>query len=426
MSRSGYPINMSETVTVHNSYTNSDGDNFPNTDSCFVRSFHDDSIGGNSPGYPAVLTENDYVRAKRQWNQSPLTVNGTKVPGTGTHPGNDFFSGDWGNLFGLGYDPTGDNENFPMGEAETEANNKLTYKLINALQSNHAQVQEVYHTRQLAANTLGRTCKRISSAVKNLRSGNVGGAISSLLGSNSAGQRGEAGRITRLLGGVPEQYLALQYGVKPLLADVYNSVQICHEAYSDTGSVHRAESSCSVTLPNKSVFVDANPGWGPRIEYLATGRKVSVKGRIDYSVSGTGMLRSLSELGITNPISLAWELLPWSYVVDWALPIGAFLQGLDYSLGLSFVKGSYTFRHTQNWRSRLVRTKGFMDGGYTATWSGGTGSGMGFYMHRNVLSGFPLPPLPTLKDPFSPTHMAEGLSLLSQAFAGNAAETRGY
>jgi hypothetical protein len=417
---------MDQSITVHNSYTNSDGDNFPGTDGCFIRSFHDDSVGGGSPGYPEVLQENGYVRAKRQWQQQPLTVSGTKVPGTGAQPGADHFSGDWGNLFGLGYDPTADNEHFSLGEAEVEANNRLTMKLIGQLQYNNFHVGEVFHTRQQAANMVGDVTRRIGSCMRNLRSGNVGGAIAALGGSNSAGRRGDAGRITRLVGGVPEQYLALMYGWKPLLSDVYNSVEICRQAYSDDGNVVRAQDYVGVKLPNKSHFIDADPGWGPSIEYIASGRKVSVKGFIDYSISGTGLLHSLSQLGITNPAGLAWELLPLSFVVDWFLPVGQFLNGLNYALGLSFVKGSYCFKHHQTWRSRLVRTQGTRPGGYTASWSGGTGSGEGFYMRRNVLHTFPLPPLPTFKDPFSPTHMAEGLSLLSQAFSGNIADSYSY
>jgi hypothetical protein len=133
----------------------------------------------------------------------------------------------------------------------------------------------------------------------------------------------------------------------------------------------------------------------------------------------------MSQLGMANPLSLAWELLPYSFVVDWFLPIGQFLSSLDYALGLEFRYGWMTVQHRQSWNSRLTRTHGTQFG-FEADWSGGTGNGKGFYMHREALHSFPFPPLPVLKDPFSPIHMANGLALLSEAFGGYGRNTRHF
>lgn len=63
--------------------------------------------------------------------------------------------------------------------------------------------------------------------------------------------------------------------------------------------------------------------------------------RIDPEWSGT---RALNQLGLANPLALAWELTSLSFVVDWILPIGQVLNALTASAGLSFVNGSLSNR----------------------------------------------------------------------------------
>lgn len=43
-----------------------------------------------------------------------------------------------------------------------------------------------------------------------------------------------------------------------------------------------------------------------------------------------------AKLGLTNPLSVAWELIPFSFVVDWFLPIGKFIDALDVNILYTF------------------------------------------------------------------------------------------
>jgi hypothetical protein len=45
-------------------------------------------------------------------------------------------------------------------------------------------------------------------------------------------------------------------------------------------------------------------------------------------------LKQLSQLGITNPALLVWELIPYSFVIDWLIPVGDFLSSLDALVGV--------------------------------------------------------------------------------------------
>lgn len=43
-----------------------------------------------------------------------------------------------------------------------------------------------------------------------------------------------------------------------------------------------------------------------------------------------------AKVGLTNPLSVAWELVPFSFVVDWFLPIGKFIDALDVNFLYTF------------------------------------------------------------------------------------------
>lgn len=60
---------------------------------------------------------------------------------------------------------------------------------------------------------------------------------------------------------------------------------------------------------------------------------------IRYQVENPG-LYSASKLGLTNPAFLAWDRVPYSFVVDWVSNIGSYLATLDVGLGLKFLCGT--------------------------------------------------------------------------------------
>lgn len=43
-----------------------------------------------------------------------------------------------------------------------------------------------------------------------------------------------------------------------------------------------------------------------------------------------------AKVGLTNPLSVAWELVPFSFVVDWFIPIGKFIDALDVNFLYTF------------------------------------------------------------------------------------------
>jgi hypothetical protein len=64
--------------------------------------------------------------------------------------------------------------------------------------------------------------------------------------------------------------------------------------------------------------------------------------------------------GLLNPLEVAWELVPFSFVADWFLPVGSYLSALDVPLRFVHVGGSYGCRvHTKQFTRVKAPSTGF-------------------------------------------------------------------
>jgi hypothetical protein len=85
------------------------------------------------------------------------------------------------------------------------------------------------------------------------------------------------------------------------------------------------------------------------------GLKFEVREVLSYTVKTSARLRFQSELsrsfqklGLTNLAGLAWELLPWSFVADWALPIGNWINSIENLAQVDVENSWETILYTRN------------------------------------------------------------------------------
>jgi hypothetical protein len=171
--------------------------------------------------------------------------------------------------------------------------------------------------------TIAEASRRIAKALKELRKGRVAAAAESLLSGKTRRKGRGVGRELVTQEWLANNWLQLQYGWRPLLQDIYGAAQHFAAMQNRPQSLtYRA--SRSKTLPTRS----SSPSY-PVLEGLSSYGKTikAVITRIDET----------SLLGLKDPASLAWELLPWSFVADWIIPIGNYLQAINLERSLSGV-----------------------------------------------------------------------------------------
>lgn len=222
----------------------------------------------------------------------------------------------------------------PDSHTDAALRAKLVSKAKDAEWSVPTFIGEGRQTVQMIANT----ARTIGSAYRDLRRGNLLGALGSLGIQGNASQRR---RYYREFGVDPSraaanQWLALTYGWRPLVQDVYNAAETLAETALDLDNqVMRV--TASTRYRDQRTF-RMLMGVSPLI--FATCKEIteqSFKGVWKFKPTS---LNSWGSFGLLNPASVAWELLPFSFVVDWFLPVGRYLEGLDVPMRFNHLGGT--------------------------------------------------------------------------------------
>lgn len=257
-----------------------------------------------------------------------------------------------------------------------------------------------------------KTAVRFASTMQHLRRGQLGLAMG-ILGVGH--QRPSSRRLTRFdsaygtnpKGAAAGAWLELQYGWKPLLFDIKNAAETLADRLHDPHS-RRTTAKVGKTVSSNWKDEGGLIEYAPRLRanrYLSTTSKLtaSVTFELDYSASAA------TAVGITNPALVAWELVPYSFVVDWFIPVGDFLNTLDSTFGKTFVDG-YTYEKSKHELFyNVYEREGYDNASGTQTCS------LAIKRRQRLLS-FPEPELPSFSPKLSLTKMTSALALMQAAF----------
>lgn len=192
-------------------------------------------------------------------------------------------------------------------------------------------------------NMIGSTAKRMASSFRSLRKLDIDGAFNSLKMGNYSHRQSLKRRSSRLNSSeyvknhsfAADSWLEMKYGWKPLLQDVDNAAKLAAESQSgNPGSVDLRVSGMS--RKRVTVTGPANPGVA---QIVTNGTGYVQVGIVGYYRIADPATRNLQSLGLLNLAEVAWELVPYSFVVDWFSPVGSFIQGLGATSGLSYARG---------------------------------------------------------------------------------------
>lgn len=198
-------------------------------------------------------------------------------------------------------------------------------------------------SKQSLDTILSRT-KMIAKSIAYLRKGDVSKAFHSIYGYYPTSKR------TREINGrkivvprgvqrdsppvsraVAQTVLEIQYGWRPLIDDVYEGA-VWLAAKLQKPMVHRVS-----TRLQRVGFANLRPD----VLYSYRNQQTLVRKQIvAYFSEG----KADTSLNVMNPAEVAWELLPWSFVVDWFIPIGDYLhaRGVASDVSGTFVTTTKT------------------------------------------------------------------------------------
>lgn len=208
-------------------------------------------------------------------------------------------------------------------------------------------------------------------------------------------------------------WLAMSYGWIPLMGSVFDAVLLYRDRASQLSRqlatvTARARKSWTVYSENQLLHTTASGSYDSCFGTVV--KDYHETARMAWVCSPTGANFS-GQLGLLNPLEVAWELVPLSFVADWFIPIGDYFSSLDVPYRFTHQGG--TIGRRLDATATCYQTS--FDSRYR--WSGITGLySKVVKVERIPLLSIPLPRLSDLSlDPeLGAKRITSGLSLLRQ------------
>lgn len=108
-----------------------------------------------------------------------------------------------------------------------------------------------------------------------------------------------------------------------------------------------------------NVDVTRNMGYMTFHQVILSTKTVRLQAQLD-TLNPNVLLAS--NLGLTNPAMVAWDLVPFSFVVDWFLPVGKFLNSFDSHYGFSLKHGCGAY----DIKSHASLSESYVSGGFVS------------------------------------------------------------
>lgn len=176
----------------------------------------------------------------------------------------------------------------------------------------------------------------------------VARAMTAILAAYRAVRRGDISYAIEILGGKTRTldnslkdphtaWLAMQYGWRPLISDIYAGIELVNNGLRGKNALFSVTRTITQSI-DKMAFIAGGVDTG----YNNVSGEAFASCQVKLFGCVTSNVYYAQALGLTNPAAVAWELVPYSFVLDWLVPVGNWLQSLDATFGVSFVGGHRT------------------------------------------------------------------------------------
>jgi len=256
----------------------------------------------------------------------------------------------------------------------------------------------------------------LSNLLDQLRSGGVGSGLDLAIDVAEAGQvkkmLGDVGHLSQYIRGIglgrwSKKWLEYQYGWRPLVNSIFGSFDaLMHRRLY---SLQRVVGKSRRFVYDEKNFSDTfSPGSRQRV---ATVGRYRYKIVAEYDISNTWR-QQLSGYTSLNPVGIAWELLPYSFVVDWFYDIGGYLRNMEGALlfGTGFKTGYSVYGYKVDQQGILTGSGTSI--GTTIIWNADALSRQ-TYKIRTPIGVFPFPRIPRFQSDLGWQRLISGASLLA-------------
>lgn len=211
---------------------------------------------------------------------------------------------------------------------------------------------------------------------------------------------------------ISNAFLCWSFGLKPIINDMVSlcilmgqgkPLRVVGKAfYPIKGSPTLHSTPCAVSY--------AGPAYTVHQKQV---KKAGTYVRLDYQVS-LEALRNLTSYGLLDAPATVWAVMPYSFLVDFVLPVSEVLRSLTATYGLNFKGGSATrFVRVERKYSHATPPANTADL-KTKTFQVDVDDMLGLRMVRSVFKADPNPVTLYIKDPVSAFTVSTVFSLLGQ------------
>lgn len=187
-------------------------------------------------------------------------------------------------------------------------------------------------------------------------------------------------------------WLEFWFGWKPLVHDIFTALEVFDRDIPVRPIRVQAKQEGPISTSSNFPFTEHGTAWTRDV--LVLGAKIKVT---------NPMLHLLQQFGIINPAAIAWDAVPWSFVVDWFGNVSSYLNSFTDFAGVELVDGYQT--------SFRALERGYRS---WAPWYSYVSYGTATLFYRTLVNSFPVPPLHFDFKSVSPVRALTAITLLSQ------------
>lgn len=208
------------------------------------------------------------------------------------------------------------------------------------------------------------------------------------------------------------RWLEVRYALTPLLADVDGIARNLAEFLYDNRLefMHKWATAIDIPPDKPGVNLECHSPryWGGALSVKAAWKSARmVKYSVYYVYSK--WQAAFSKLQLTNAPLVAWEVVPYSFVFDWAVDMGDYLELANATVGCEFLSGTLSYRVAGELQPAPVV---FVPNVRATTFSSVTPPWTRYRTYeRTTIGAFPNF-LPTVRSPLSTTHLIDALALI--------------